>query len=96
MSCVPAIYPSRILATMNAQNFRVIGIVCFVVCAICLFVAFERSSSNADTVNAFNTLSGGALELKPATPTASKYAIFLAILSGIGGAVCLSRAKAQK
>lgn len=81
---------------MNNQNLKTIGIVCFVVCAICIFIAIEQSSSNRDAVNAFNTLSGGAIELKPATPTASKYAIFLAILSGIGGAVCLSRAKAQK
>jgi hypothetical protein len=81
---------------MNTQNFKTIGIVCFVICAICIFVAIEQSSSNANAVNAFNTLSGGALELKAATPTASKYAIFFAILSGIGGAVCLTRAKAQK
>ena len=81
---------------MNTQNFKTIGIICFVVCAICIYVAIEQSGSNADTVNAFNTLSGGALDLRPATPTASKYAIFLAILTGIGGAVCLTRAKAQK
>ena len=80
---------------MNNQTLKPIGIACFVVCAICLFIAFERSSANADTVNAFNTLSGGALELKPATPTASKYAVFFAILSGIAGVVCLTRAKAK-
>ena len=78
---------------MNRQNLKAIGIACFVVCAICLFIAFERSSANANTVNAFNNLSGGTLGLKPATPAASKCAIFLAILSGIGGAVCLTRAK---
>ncbi len=78
---------------MNNQNLKGIGIACFVVCAICLFIAFERSSANADTVNAFNNLSGGALELKPATPTAAKYAIFFAILSGIGGVVCFTRVK---
>ncbi len=78
---------------MNSQNLKAIGIACFVVCAISLFVAFERSSANADTVNAFNNLSGGALGLKPATPAASKYAIFVAILSGVGGIVCLTRAK---
>jgi hypothetical protein len=81
---------------MTPQNYKAAAIVCFVVTAICLFIAFERSQANANTVNAINQLGGSPFgELKPATPSAAKYALFFALLSGVGGGVLLSRAKRQ-
>jgi hypothetical protein len=78
---------------MTSQNFKTAAIVCFVVCAICLFVAYEQSQSNREAVNLINQFGGEALGLKPATPASAKYALFFAVLSGVGGAICLTRAK---
>ena len=82
---------------MDRQMKKLLGIVCLVVCAICVFVAIERYNANAGKVRAMNSfqqssplrnMMGGA-ELKPATPAATKYALLFAVLSGIGGAVLL-------
>ena len=82
---------------MDRQMKKVLGIVCLVVCAICVFVAIERYSANSSNVRAINSfqqstglgeMMGGA-ELKPATPAATKYALLFAVLSGIGGVVLL-------
>jgi hypothetical protein len=70
---------------------------CLVLSAICVFVAVERYNTNANNVRAisqfqqsspFGGMMGG-VELKPATPAATKYALFFAALSGVGGAVLL-------
>ena len=86
---------------MSNPPFKAIGIVCLVVCAISLFVAWERYQDNAGKVAAANRMMqtsplGGMMEqmtggaaLQPGMPTASKYALALAVLSGIGGVVCL-------
>jgi hypothetical protein len=79
---------------MTPQNYKARAIACFVIAAICLFVAFERSQANANTVNAINQFGGSPFgELKPAMPAAAKYALFFAVLAGAGGAVLLTRAK---
>lgn len=84
---------------MTRQNLKPIGIACLVVCAICLFIAFERYQTNASNVNAMQRMTesmpfGGASpfrEMRPATPTATKYALFFALISGAGGVICLVR-----
>jgi hypothetical protein len=78
---------------------RIVGIVCLVVCAICIFVAIERYQSNAANVEAMNAfqqstpLGGIVGTVKPATPAATKYAIFFALISGAGGVVLLIKSK---
>jgi hypothetical protein len=85
---------------MDKNVMRVLGIVALVVCAVCVFVAIERYQTNAKNVRAMNRgpirmPGGGTLEtnfevFKPATPAATKYAIFFALISGVGGAVLLA------
>ncbi|MCD6393391.1 MAG: hypothetical protein J7M40_07780 [Planctomycetes bacterium] len=85
---------------MDKNVMRVLGIVALVVCAVCVFVAIERYQTNAKNVRAMNQGPirlpgfGGTLEtnfevFKPATPAATKYAIFFALISGAGGVVLL-------
>ena len=72
-----------------------------VVAAICLFVAVERYQSNANAVEAVNQISGGLLrnvaggDLNPGVPSATKYAIVLALVTGGGGGYCLWKAAQQ-
>ena len=83
---------------MNKKQMKLCGILCLVICAICVFVAIERYNTNANNVRAMNSLQqsspiGGSLwggSMKPATPAATKYALLFAALSGIGGAVLLA------
>lgn len=82
---------------MDAKTMKIAGIACLVVCAVCVFVAIERYSANADNVRAMNQMRQsmpmgnmlGGVEMKPATPAATKYALLFAVLSGVGGAVLL-------
>ena len=82
---------------MNAQQWKIAAIVCFIICGILLFVAWERYSTNAGNVAAMNQMrrSGpfagmtGGGEMTPATPTATKYALVFAIASGAGGIFCI-------
>lgn len=83
---------------MTSQVLKAMGIGCLVVCAICVFIGVERYQDNAGNVEAmrqmmpsFSPLGGG--EIQAATPAATKYAIFFALLSGSGGVFCLVRAK---
>ena len=77
------------------------GIACLVVCAVLLFAAWERYQDNANKVGAANKmmqssplggmlgeLTGGA-KMEPGMPTATKYALVFAIISGGAGAGCL-------
>lgn len=86
---------------MSHPPYKLIGAVCLAVCVISLFVAWERYQHNAAQVAAakqmmqgfpmggmMQQMTGGA-ELEPAMPTISKYALFIALLSGVGGVVCL-------
>jgi hypothetical protein len=85
---------------MSPGAFKGIGIGCFVLCAILLFVAWERYQDNANKVEAANKMlrssplgammtgMAGSPNLQPSTPAATKYALIFAVLSGIGGAVC--------
>jgi hypothetical protein len=82
---------------MDKKQMKVFGIVCLVICAVCVFVAIERYNTNAKNVRAMNSLQqssplGGMMgggNMKPATPAATKYAMVFAAISGIGGAVLL-------
>ncbi|UCG47881.1 MAG: hypothetical protein JSU94_20680 [Phycisphaerales bacterium] len=79
----------------NRQIMKIIGIVCLVVCAVCIFVAIERYQTNASNVRAMNSfrqsspLGGITGPMRPATPAATKYAILFAVISGVAGAVLL-------
>ncbi len=86
---------------MEQQHKKMFGIVCLVVCAICIAVGVERYNANAKNVRAMNAMQQsapfggmmpgmpGGMELKPATPTATKYAAGGAVVTGIGGVVLL-------
>ena len=80
---------------------RIIGIVCLVVCVICIFVAIERYSANAKNVRAMNALQRSTplgdmgVKLKPGTPAATKYALFFAVISGVGGGILLAKSKQE-
>ena len=86
---------------MDKNLMKIVGVLLLVVCAICVFVAVERYQSNANNVKAINQFQRssplsdmvGIGEIKPVTPAASKYAIVLALASGIGGGVLLVKSK---
>lgn len=80
---------------MDKNQLKVLGAVCLVICCVCVFVAIERNNANAATVQAMNSFGGGLLggNLKPAMPAATKYALFFALLSGIGGGMMLAKSK---
>jgi hypothetical protein len=92
---------------MSGSQLKVAGIVCAVACLIACFVTWERYDNNAKKVAASNRMmqssplggmmqqmTGGA-ELKPAMPTASKYAIGIAVLTAVASVVCFSLAGTQ-
>ena len=85
---------------MSPVAMKGIGIGCFVVSAILLFVAWDRYNDNANQVAAankmmgplggvVNQMTGGNLQLEPGIPEATKYSLFFAVLVGIGGVVCI-------
>ena len=85
---------------MSPSALKGVGIGCFVVCAILLFVAWERYQDNAKKFEAMNNMVGGmagqmmgqltgGAKLEPGMPDATKYALFFAALAGIGGVVCM-------
>jgi hypothetical protein len=85
---------------MSPGALKGVGIGCFVVCLILLFVAWERYQDNANKVEAMNKMAGGmagqmmgafggGAKLEPGVPDATKYALFFAVLTGIGGVVCM-------
>jgi hypothetical protein len=86
---------------MNKNQMKVAGIVCLVICAICIFVAIERYQDNANNVQAIGRMVGsfpmsgmaGDINITPSVPAATKYAAFLAVLSGVGGMVLLLKSR---
>ncbi len=85
---------------MSPGAWKGVGIGCFVVCAILLFVAWERYQDNANKVEAMNKMVGGmagqlmgqlagGAKLEPGMPDATKYALFFAALTAVGGVVCM-------
>jgi hypothetical protein len=87
---------------MSDLPLKPIGIGCFVVCAISMFVAWERYQDNANRVAAANKMmssspfggmmqqmTGGA-QMEPGVPTASKYGIAIGVLAAVVGVVCVS------
>jgi hypothetical protein len=89
---------------MTPQNRKTIGIACFIVGAICLFIAFERYQANASTVNAMRNMTQSMPmgmdsplgDIRPATPASTKYALFFALLSAAGGIYFVSRPREPK
>jgi|GEM_PF-907886 len=86
---------------MSPSILKGIGIGCFVLVAIRLFVAWERYQESASKVEAANKMmqssplggmpkemTGGA-KLEPGMLTATKDSLIFAVLSGIGGVVCM-------
>ncbi|MCP4707413.1 MAG: hypothetical protein GY869_02205 [Planctomycetes bacterium] len=86
---------------MDQKQMMIFGIVCLVICAVCLFVAVERYNTNANNVKAMNSMTqnsplGGMMgsgEMKAVMPAATKYAILLAVVFGVGGAVLVVKSK---
>jgi len=90
---------------MEKSKMKLIGVVCLVICAICVFIAFERYNTNANNVQAMNQFQNssplggmmsemtGQSQMKPATPAATKYAIVFALIAGVGGAVLLTKSR---
>jgi TctA family transporter len=82
---------------MNKNQMKIIGIVALIVCAVCIFIAIERYQTNANNVRAMNQMRNSAPfgdmmgpgPMRPATPAATKYALLLALISGLTGAVLL-------
>jgi len=78
---------------MNKSQMKVTGIVCLVICLICLFVAVERYRANAENVRIVQA--GGIFpdmvrwQVREGIPVETQYAVFFAFLSGIGGGVLL-------
>ena len=86
---------------MDRKQMKIAGIVCLVICAICIFVAVERYRANAGNVRGMNALRqsspfrGMVGGMKPGTPGSTKYALFFAVLSGIAGAILLMKSTKQ-
>lgn len=88
---------------MDSKTLKVIGIICLVICAISLFVAYERYQTNARKVRAMNRGpiplgGGGTLEtnfeiFKPTMPAATKYGLFFGVLSAGGAVACFIGAR---
>ena len=91
---------------MEKGQMKMLGIVCLVVCAVCLFIAFERYQSNAKQVQAMkhmlnnnsSPLGGmmGGVKVRATTPAATKYALFFALITGVGGGVLLAKSQPVK
>jgi hypothetical protein len=72
------------------KPLRITAIALLSVCVICLFIALERYNANAQNVHAMSGMIGAfGGQVEPATPAATKYASFFALLSGGGGLFCL-------
>ena len=85
---------------MSPSALKGVGIGCFVVCAILLFVGWDRYQDNANKVEAMNNMVGGmagqlmgqltgGAKLEPGMPDATKYALFFAAIAAVGGIVCM-------
>ncbi len=85
---------------MTPQNLKTAGIACFGICAICLFIAFERYQTNASNVNAMLRVTQAAaspfIETRPITPTTTKLALSLAFIFAAGGTFCFVRVGRHK
>jgi hypothetical protein len=89
---------------MTPNVLKCISVVCFILCAGCLFVAYERYRENAASVNAIKEFAGstplgdvfGLRRLKPSIPAATKYALVSALLSGAGGVASLLVARSKR
>ncbi len=87
---------------MARKQLNITASICAVICVVSIFVAVERYNTNVANVEAMNQMQGsspfaalhGGVDLKPAMPAASKYAILFAALSGIGGVLSLAKSRA--
>jgi hypothetical protein len=84
---------------MSPAKLKGVGVGCLVVSAILLLVAWDRYQDNANKRDAINRIVGpspwGALaplygvNVEPGVPEATRYALFFAVLIGVGGVVCI-------
>ncbi len=86
---------------MEKSQMKILGVVLLVMCAVCIFIAIERYQTNANNVRAMNQMQQnspfggmmnqmtGGMQMKPATPAATKYAALGALITGIAGAALL-------
>ena len=71
---------------MDKKQMMIVGIVCLVICVVCIFVAIERYNANASSVRAINNLQRNSplgnmgLEVKPAAPQTRRAAMVVAHL----------------
>ncbi len=81
---------------MSKKQLKITGIVCLILCAICLFAAVERYNANAGKVRFINSampeMFGGG-NVTPGIPVVTKYAVFFAVLTGIGGGISLMKSR---
>ncbi len=86
---------------MNTGQVRMLGFACLIVCLVCLFIGAERYYANANNVKAMNEFGRamgaipGEMRLTPGVPTATVYAGFFALLSGVGGTILLIKSKTK-
>ncbi len=89
---------------MTPNALKGTAIACFVACAVCLYVAYERYQDNAASVNAIRQIADssplgdllGTRRLEPATPAATKYALFFAVFAAAGGAASLYELRSKR
>jgi hypothetical protein len=82
---------------VDPKAMKIVGVICLVVCCVLLYVAYERYQTNANNVRAMNQMRqsmpagplSGQVEMRPAAPAATKYALLFAVLCGAGGVTCL-------
>ena len=81
---------------MSQGALKVIGVACILVVLGALFVAVDQYRTNAAKFRAMNhILLAGGEKLEPSTPTATKYAVVVAVLASVGGAMSLYAAFAK-
>ncbi len=81
---------------MNKYQLTLLGVICLVIFLLCAFIAVERYQANLANVQALKQMQQnspmgnqmGLQNIEPTMPAASQYAIFFAILSGVGGVAC--------
>lgn len=90
---------------MSNRNLKIYGWIGLALCGVLLFVAWERYSTNVQSVEAANRMLQssplgdamgemmqqftGQSELKPTVPAATIYSLLFAAISGIAGIACL-------
>lgn len=93
---------------MTPQRLKAMGIALLIACIILLFIGWQQYQANEASVAMMNQMMGQIARsgqpfsfpppmfggrIEAGTPASTEYAVFFAILSGIGAAACLWRAR---